>query len=148
MELIMTIIRGLISGFIWGYAGYKFIQTQKPNKDEVKVAAVLFTIAGWLNIIFTVIAFLILVSDKFNMKFFMKTPEVIEKEQNMSPEELKKYRKKAVVKKSLKYYVIVGVVVTVISFCIGVLLGIQEILYKQNIQNYQTTPPAPVYMEL
>ena len=130
---------------IWGYAAFKFTRNI-PDKDEVRITALMFVVGCLLGVIPTVIIFIMLVSERNTLKIFQKKPDDIINESEMELEELYEYQKRRAIKKSLKYFVCIYVVVLVCAFVFGVITGLLEYIDELNsTPNYQIEQQEPTF---
>jgi hypothetical protein len=146
MEILIAILRDLLSGLIWGYAAFKFAHTM-PNKDEGRLTATMFSVGAIFGLIPTVIIFCILLTDKIKIKFFEKKDADIINESDMEPEELYYHKKNRAIKKTIKYFACSYTVVLVCAFIVGIFIGLLEYI-NQPMYQQQVEPQAPVFMEL
>lgn len=145
IEVLLYILKDIISGLIWGYAAFKFTRNI-PDKDEVRITALMFVVGCLLGVIPTVIIFIMLVSERNTLKIFQKKPDDIINESEMELEELYEYQKRRAIKKSLKYFVCIYVVVLVCAFVFGVITGLLEYIDELNsTPNYQIEQQEPTF---
>ena len=145
IEVLLYILKDIISGLIWGYAAFKFTRNI-PDKDEVRITALMFVVGCLLGVIPTVIIFIMLVSERNTLKIFQKKPDDIINESEMELEELYEYQKRRAIKKSLKYFVCIYVVVLVCAFVFGVITGLLEYIDELNsTPNYQIEQHEPTF---
>lgn len=146
MELLVAILRDIISGLIWGCAAFRLAR-KMPDKDEGRLAATMFSVGAIFGLIPTVIIFCILLTDKVKIKFFKKKDADIINECDMEIEELYKYQKNRAVKKTFKYFVCSYTIMMICAFIVGIFIGLLGMINQPNY-NHQVEPQTPVYMEL
>lgn len=153
MELIVDLVGAAIGMCIWGFAAYKFAQSEgcKVNRDETKIGWFMGIIALLLGALPTAIVFMIVFSSKIKwnwLKRFERSQEVLVNDVEVKREVISPFKDKRFIKGLVKRFVIVYAIVFVIGLAIGVVNGINDVLENNNTQQVQDNVDQDVSNEL